>query len=371
MGKLTCCVVAAGLIAIGCGGSDSTVIASGLNEPLALTVSGGTLFWIEDASNGNGESPANSTIRSMPISGGKPTTLVTQPYLDGNLTTDGTKLYFSYTPPGSQTSTIASCGLDGSNVTTLTTSIFVWGSNAGGAFTEMFAVNGTLYVMGQPCNSASSCSDPINTEQPYSVPASGGGSDILYNLPVTAQPLVVSTGDNLVYADSSGVYYTWLQTVNGVGTYYLSNGNTQITSVPVASITAANGLPLPNVGSLTVVNGTAYYLAKEPSSNGITLFSFGAGGGMPSAVATFQNQNGQYVVGDSNGLYVNNQVASNSPGIYSVSLTGTQKSIYVDNKFAFSTSVGNDRILALDSTNVYWVGGGFNAGQGEIHKLAR
>ncbi len=369
MVKSTWGVVIAAVIAVGCGGSDPSSIASGLDNPLALMVSGGKLFWLEDATNGNGENQANSKIQSMPTTGGTPTTVLTQAYLDGNLATDGTKLYFSYTMPNDMTSTIASCGLDGSNVTTLATNVYVQSESD---YSEMFVVNGTVYVMAQPCASSSNCSDTLDIEQPYSVSTTGGMAAPLYDLTVSAgPPSTASLGNELAYADTTGAYYSWVQTVDGTATFYFSDANTKIISIPVSSASDLSGFPMPGPGAITEASGTVFYLTSGGSSGGVTLWSVAAGTGTPSMVANFQNQNGGYLVGDANGLYMNNQVASNKPGIFSVTLSGTQTSVYTDNKLALSTSVGNDRIIALDSTNIYWVGGGFNAGQAVIHMQAR
>src|SRR5581483_8570395 len=109
-----------------------------------LTVVGNSLFWIENASSGHGLDASMSVIRTMPITGGTPTTVLSQPHLDGNLASDGSRLYFSYTVT-SPNSVIASCGLDGGNMTTLGSGVQTnLGEEATGE-TSMRVVNGTLY----------------------------------------------------------------------------------------------------------------------------------------------------------------------------------------------------------------------------------
>jgi hypothetical protein len=207
------------------------------------------------------------------------------------------------------------------------------------------------------------------------MPVGGGTPGIISQL--IPEPTDASGVENVFVANNSGVFFSWLdvQNSNGASNTMLSQiaagGGMpdNYIAVPTSSLNATN-LPIPSGANLAVVGSTVFFLTGDPTSNAIVLNSVAVSGGTPSAVATFTNHSSDYLVGDSNGLYMNQSVASNKSGIFAVTLGGTATSFYAD-PLAFSTSVGNDRSLALDATNLYWVAGGFNAGQGTIHAKAR
>jgi hypothetical protein len=362
------------LTLMGCPGNDPTTLTSSLNNPISLMVVGDTLFWIEDDTNGTGEDPSKSVIRSMPTKGGTVTTVLTQPHLDGNLTSDGTNLYFSFTidTNGNAVSTIGSCSLTGGSVNTLTSGTVRTdkGQDANG-HTEMFAVNGSLIFKAD--NVPQSDADPVISNV-YSMPTGGGTPGIISQLP--SPPTAASLVNNLYFADSTGAYFSWISTPisTGSSTFYFSvippggGEPTNFESIPAASISPSSNMP--GVGQVTEVNGTVFFAFNNLSNGTVELHSVPAAGGSPSTVATYSNESNGFLVGDANGLYLNNSVASNNPGIISVSLSGTATQFYTDQK-ALSTSVGNSRVIAIDSKNVYWVAGGFNGGQGTIHTKAR
>jgi hypothetical protein len=375
MRVVLCGVLAAATILSGCLGSDATELASGLNSPASLIVVGDKLFWIDDDALGSGLD-GNSSIQSMPITGGKPTIVLSQHYLDGNLASDGTLLYFSYSDPiaTATTSVIASCGLDGSNVKTLSAgSVYLHFNENTYHTTWMSIVNGTLYFQGEPPTTT----NPLLTNI-YSMSATGGTPGIISALPA-GTPAPVSESTTFYFADSTGVYFQWeeVQTDNTQSSFNLSSiglgggsPNTYFT-VTLGQVASTLTNPMPPAAGVAQANGTLYFLTSiDNSSDSVSLKSVSATGGSASTVATFAKQNGTFLVADANGMYMNNTVNSNNPGIFKVSTSGQQTSIYTDQK-AFSTSVGNDRVLALDSKNVYWVAGGFNAGQGSIHAKAR
>jgi hypothetical protein len=365
---LLCWILAAAVL--GACGPDPTTLASGLSNPSALLVNGSTLYWINDPG------AADSSIQSIPITGGKVTTVLSQAGLDGNLATDGTKLYFSSS--ASNSSVIASCGLDGSGVTTLNSTLQ---TNAlpTNEVSAMFVADGTIYVAAELASGVcvAVCDGPIPVTSPgpfiFSIPAAGGNATVAVPMPETTNPMTATGLSTLYRVDSTGIYYSALTTpADPTGAYTSVYALSFSGGAPATLYTVNYGASqtIPPAGGLTVINGTAYFLSATRSSSNETLLSVSATGGTATTVATYSNQTSTYLVGDANGLYVDNEVQSNSPGIFSATLSGTETS-YVGSQHTLSTSVGQERVMVVDSQNVYWFAGGFNSGQGTVHAKAR
>ncbi|MHB8418665.1 MAG: hypothetical protein ACYDCL_11345 [Myxococcales bacterium] len=354
-----------------CAPGDPTTLASGLTDPNSLTVNDGTIFWINSARH------SDSSIQSVAATGGKVTTVLSQANLDGNLATDGTSLYFSFPAANGSTSVISSCGLDGSNVQQLTSAVQV--ETPSKLVSVLFAQGGTVYVAATvppPGICVFNCGTPfpVLSEGPFiwSLPSSGGTPVIAVPMPVTATH--VELLGTLYRVDSSGIYYS-----STSGDIPTGNQKIEIHSIALSggspatlwSVSETGPMPYPpGGGGLTVAGDSAFWLADNFQTSDVELLSAPTAGGSPSTIQTYHNQMSTYLAGDSNGLFIDQEIQSNDPGIFSVSLSGTATS-YVQSAHAFSTSVGSERQMVVDSTNVYWVAGGHNGGQATVHAKAR
>lgn len=194
---------------------------------------GSNLYWIV---TGTG-------IQSVPTSGGTTKTVYPSTDINKMLGTDGTSLYFTTTTGTG--STVESVAPDGTNDTVLASGAYDFLASDGGP--QIFVVNETVYVGGA-----------VNGQEILAVPKAGGTAVGL--LPDTA-PIIQA----LLWADTSGIYVSTPDSVD-----YMPLTGSTLTAVQTFGI---NGEPAP--GTLTVVNGTAYYIAGSGSA--ATLMKSDAG----------------------------------------------------------------------------------------------
>jgi hypothetical protein len=341
------------------GGTDPTQLAGGLTDPQSLIVAGSKLFWVE------GQGTATSVIKSIPAAGGSVTTVVTTANLAGDLASDGTSLYFGILNSTTNKGEIDSAGLDGSGQKPLTTTIAGWsGPTSQNGASDLFVVNGTLYFPGDPTGAG-----VLVVE---SMPTSGGTPTGLFSASSTSADTVLET---LFGADSSGVTIAFGQVSlstgmgsSNFGVVPLAGGApSMLLSVPTAMATTT---PFVNTGGGVVdVGGQLTYLSSVSSTNEVFVEKVAAAGGTPSQIADLKPWSAGWLVADANGIYVDQSIASDAPGIYTVSSTGST-TLFEAAQVA-SVTTGHARELVLDATHLYWIAGGFNGGQATVHAKAR
>jgi hypothetical protein len=335
------------------------MLANGLNKPVSLTVIGSTLYWVDSAGT------ANSTIQSVPVTGGTVSTLVTKASLAGDLASDGTKLYFGALDSGGNSFEIDSSGLDGSGVTALTTGQMGWtGPTSQNGTTDLMLVGSTLYFQCQPTN--------FLAEVLCSMPTIGGTPAPMWmtvenNVEYLVSALYVGTASGIVLWDVNSSLSTGMSSFS-LGVEPLSGGApSSLYTVPEASSTS---MPMLNDGGgATVAGSNIVYLSQVSGQNEVFISSVPLAGGTPTQVADLKPWSAGFVAADASGMYVDQSIASDNPGIYTVSASGTPTLFQAAG--VSSVDTGNPRQLVLDSTNLYWIAGGFNGGQASVHAKAR
>jgi len=310
-----------------------SVLATGLAQPLSLTVVGDKLFWIEQHDSGG-------RIRSVGVAGGTPISITSFTDLDVNLASDGTSLYFTRLPDRQAVLpiwAIMKCDLDGTNVTTITQGTLTPSENFGNG-NGLFIVNGTLYLAAAPVGEAIS-----------------GLTSVTQAGVVTALPAVAPGGISyLSWADETGLYF-WDNGGDG-GAPAFARSPLAGTAVGVWAVNAGF-----EDGSYAFVNGDVYVAlnnnadAPETPITTITKITAGAGAGVDATLlVSLSNWTGTSIsiAADTNGMFItrggNLGVGAALPGIYSVSMTtGATTLVQVDPS---ATAEG----LVLDAKNVYW-----------------
>lgn len=281
--------------------------------------------------------------------------------LAGDLASDGTSLYFGILGP-QNTGEIDSAGMDGSGEAVLTTGIGGWdGKTSQNGTTDLFVVNGVLYFPGDDDSAPNPA--PVVLTMPI-----GGGA------PTTLFPEVGSTAvynlETLYRVDASGAYLKYGALVlassmneTALGVVPLGGGTpSMLQSATIANLPST---PLSDTGGgLTVVGGTITFVGLDSNSpNQVFLESVPAAGGpAPTQVGLLDPWSGVYLVGDASGMYIDQTIVQDTPGIYSLSPSGTP-TLFV--------SAGGVSQLALDAENVYWIEGGITGGPGSVHAKAR
>jgi len=351
------------------GATDDTTIAVGLENPAALTVVGNTLYWVQNPSSNP------SSIMSVPVTGGTPTTLVTLFEIDGSLASDGTYLYFSGStgPAGQGTTAIlkvplsvsndldASSGLDAAgepdassgfdaasdagaaSVSIVTTDVLTQQSFSAN---QLYFVDGSLYVTGM---------DSSLVEGIFRVTPSG--TTTMLDVPMGN---VVWLG--LQWADTSGLYYL----------------------VDLAGIDVPDELFVaPLAGGAATDLGAFFIQSADDIGQGIAVvggnfYVFGYGqlsrysasapgdGGLGADVVNAPGAGADALVADANGLYVAVTNPGCAPAIYYVPLAGGAPVLV----HADATVAGYSQ-LTLDATHVYWVTNMFNGAPSTLHAKAR
>jgi hypothetical protein len=336
---------------------DPSVLASSLNNPIGLLRVGEKLFWVENY----GYQSTTSVIRSIPASGGTPTTVLSESPLLGDLASDGSSLFFAIAALGGGDAVeIHACGLDGSAERTVTAGI------TGYQASSLFFTAGKVYFVGN---------DPSGLGYPTVLwaPASGGAVPAALYPSMTAGAIVTAT--QLTHADSSGVYFTYMAVSTtgaasyDVGVSPLSGGApTPIASLPEAQLGMTAWLNDFGGRSMALAGGQLYYLASRAASRSLPaenlLLKSSAEGGMAPVQVADLGGNSNYLAADLNGIYYDQGDARQpaGAGIYQLSASGVSTLFIGDSDI---------REIVLDANNVYWFDGGFNAGQANLRKKAR
>jgi hypothetical protein len=308
----------------------------------SLLLTGGTLFWV------NGQNQAGGMIQSVATSGGTPSAVLTAANLQGDLATDGTKLYFTALTTGSDTFEIDAIGLDGSGQTTLASGLELVSET--GQASHLFVVGSSAYV---------AILDPdTGVTTVVSVPLDGGApsSGLVTGLgPGTGDTFSQLT--ELVDVDPSGIYFTY--TASSV----VSFGYVPLTGGAYQTVTSASGNPVG--GDFFIADGKAYFLVDRFPNTVLTLLTSPAS--PTTALATYMEQSGTALVGDSLAAYALSNSGDNA-GVYRVDLsTYTETSLL--NTSSGTEPLPTQNLGALDQTSVYFVAGG--DGTYSIWKLPR
>jgi hypothetical protein len=332
---------------------ESTTIVPNAILPTALTVAGGSIYWVEI---GIFNGPA-AAIKSVPTVGGPVTTVYTD---DGEvglppaLATDGTALYFV---AGEYSNAVvkcdltgpAACGADASTPQTVAGG--GWGPSTAsmGNPDQLFLLDGTIYF---------GASTPSFQQVVLAVAPDGGQTEL-----PTAFPSASSL--TLLGASPFGVYYAEQET---------GEGPLDLWALPVdggqASLLAqSQGFGSSDFFDVAVVGGVLY-MSNGSSISSQPAAAPGDGGG--GAVLPIDGLGVIGMVADANGMYVASSSGWCAPGIYAVSLTtGAVTLVQQDPTLSAITS------LALDANNVYWSDGdgevddGGVTGSWAIHAKAR
>ena len=306
-------------------------------ELRALTLVGSNLYWIDS------QGTPTASIKSVPTTGGKVTTVLSDPTLDQNMTTDGTLLYFTWTSAADagqsyKPSELDSVKVDGTSRTSLVTGFSTQNATHTTPASELFLAGGNFYFV--------AANNTVITNQLTSAPLAGTSSPTLIN---------ASAGSavDLAYADSTGVYVT-LESAATPGAFDFSyvplGGGTVTTLYPGGPLSG-----YPGAGQVTVVGSTVYFPIDGVGTSAVTFMSATV---PPTGAATMLGStitgavaNG--IIGDAQDVYV----FSDGTGVYSLNTTtGVPTSVDPN---AVNENVSGE-IRALDSKNVYFgeAGGG-------------
>jgi hypothetical protein len=318
---------------------DLTANVTGLSIR-GLTLVGSNLYWIDS------QGSSTAAIKSVPTTGGTVTTVLADPTLDQNLTTDGTLLYFTWTSTtadasaGLEPSELDSIKVDGTGRTSLVTGFSTQTANHQDPASELFLAGGNFYFV-----AASTDGNP----QLESAPLAGTSSPtVVVAYPTQGQVL------DLAYADSTGVYFT-LQTITP-GSINFSWIPLTANPTPVTLYSGGGiGSFYPTAGQMAVVGNTLYFPVSPGVAGGSPTVTFYTSSLPPTGAATAlgsANAGTQVsgMIGDSQGLYA--FATGTGAGIYTINpTTGAHTSVDTG-----SAEFGdqNGEIRALDSKNLYF-----------------
>jgi hypothetical protein len=289
---------------------------------------------------------------------------VTTANLVGDLTSDGTKLYYDVYEGGDQVVDIWSSGLDGSGAATIATA----GGNAPpneNAVSALLYYGGNLYL---ECPPVSGNPDPVVCSLP-----TGGGTPTPLFSNITSTDIY--TLQSLYTAGSAGVVLTYVDIpiATGVSNYDfglvpLGTGGTPSNQYDVPIANASTSPQANSGGGVVVLGSNIVFIAHSPSGGSVVLMTAPLAGGTATTLATLPNWGATYIAADAAGGFIDQGVTSNGPGIYRLSSTGQTTPFQTG---AVSGVVpDNPREFVLDATNLYWVEGEPN-GSDSVHAKAR
>ena len=197
------------------------------------------------------------------------------------------------------------------------------------------------------------------------------GRDGLYT-PTTATDVYAIEG--VLAAGSYGVVISYTDTSVSSGSKTLDLGVVPLSGgppVPFFTVAQSAAQTTPSFGSgggIAVVGSDVVYLTSVPGSNEVHISSVPLAGGTPTAIADLKPWAATWLAADGSGIYVDQSLASDAPGIYSVGKNGT---LTLFQAAGASAGTANPRDFAMDANNLYWVAGGSNAGQASVYAKAR
>jgi hypothetical protein len=321
---------------------NATSVAGGMANLQSLLVTGSNLYWV------NGQNTAGGMIQSVPTAGGTPTAVLTAANLQGDLATDGTKLYFTALTAGADTFEIDSIGLDGSGQTTLASGLQLLSEL--GLSSHLFVVGSSVYAATE---------DPgTGLSTVIAVPLMGGAASSGLVTGLGPGPNNTFSGlRELVDVDPSGIYFTYVAA--GVITF----GYVPLTGGAYQTVTSASGNPVG--GDFFITGGNAYFLVDQSLNTVLTELTSATA--PTTALATYMAQAGTALVGDSMAAYALSNYGNNA-GVYRIDLS-TYAETSLLNISSGTEPLPSPSLGALDGTSVYYVAGG--GGSYSIWKLPR
>jgi len=318
------------------------VIASGLNDPADLAVSGSTLLLSDNAPQGSDQSVPNAgSIERVPVAGGTPSEVVGSLYAPGAIAVDGSNLYW-LDMDASFDVQIKKANLDGSSPSVLAT---LGDSASVDQDTRLFAVNDTLYWG----------DDSLGV---MSLPTSGGSpTQLIAPSALFGGPLVAAGSTGLVWTEGDGS--------NTLLRHAALDGTGAATLTTFA--TGLDGVIYPAAVGVDGTNLVWFQVERSGGDDVSSLYEVALTGGTPTKVLDYDGEVDAMAV-DANGIYFHDDVAE-TEAVYKV--TGSTSAIFHSAPNKLTTSANNQRSLRLDAANLYWVSGGFNGGQAALHKKAR
>jgi hypothetical protein len=273
-----------------------------------------------------------------------PKVVLTDANLDLDLAWDGTSIFFLRTTGG--TSEVDSIGVDGSGMKTLSSGIYA--DPPSGKVSELFIAGGNVYFAGWVEVDAGGYFGAI-----LSVPTIGGSWSIAVQ--GTGAAYWGFNSANLIWADSSGAYFSYVPT---------SGGGVRLTgyATPGGALTVLTGVDNPISGNFTVLNGAAYYTDDSITGGFTAKLQKVTPGGAPSTVATYTGEEGTTLAADGSGMFMLATGMAN--GIYRVDPTSG-----VQTPFDSANNDLDTAVFALDSKNLYFVE--VSAGKYSIWSKAR
>jgi hypothetical protein len=286
----------------------------------------------------------------VPTTGGTVTTVLADPTLDENMTTDGTLLYFTWTSTTEdggddgtfKASELDSVKVDGTGRTSLVTGFSTQTAGHQDPASELFLAGGNFYFV-----AASSYGNP----QLMSAPVGGAAAPgTVVGYPADGQVL------DLAWADSTGVYFTLQTPANAINFSYvpLTGGATITTLYSGGGI----GSYYPTAAQVTVVGSTVYFPVGPAETSASASVQFMSATVPPTGLATtlgsaVSGSDAAGMIGDAQDMYV--FATGNGAGIYTLNLTtGTPTGVDLNP----ANGDFNGHIRALDSKNLYFGTGG-------------
>jgi hypothetical protein len=328
---------------------DDSLIATGVGAG-NLLVTGSYLYFI-------GQVDGVTTIERMPTTGGSPSVLYTPPagYGLAALGSDGTNLYFlvAYLGGGSGLE-VVTCGVDGSDPSTIFSPTGGYAYSGGseiGDGNSFFVVGGTLYLNAEMNGDTA----------PVSIAPGGVLASVPIPVPSPSSTLVPLAA--LGWVDDAGLYFEATNATTQASWYGsspLSGGSVSVlyTETNAQMYTETNA-QMTGMG-MVVAGGNVYIAERElegtsPPLSTITVAPAAAApdaGSSATTLASLSNWLLTSMVGDANGLYINDNEFSGAPapGVYSVSTTTGATTLVQP------SPVAQVNQLALDATHVYWLG---------------
>jgi hypothetical protein len=315
------------------------MVATGLNDPMALLPVGDHVYWVENRDFNNAK------IKRVPVTGGTPETIVAKAAIDAQLASDGTSLFWvlNHDPDNVD---IEMAALDGSGATTLVT--------------HFQSIDGPIQVFGGKVYFGAL--DGMAASHVYSL-APGGAPQPGAPLgdPMGAFPAGGIGG--LFHVDASGSYYGW-DAANG--------GFLMSTAAGSTPLFAGGNDPAKDWGGegVVVLGTDVYFTVRDQSAApfSTTVRKIPSTGGTAATIASLPVFEGPELAGDAKGLYIVNQQPDSHPGVYALDASGKAT------LFATSTTpdyMAEPRELRIDDSRVYFIDGGHNPGLATIYAKAR
>jgi hypothetical protein len=326
----------------GTGGSapaGAQVLASGLNDPMALLPVGDHVYWVENRDINNAQ------IKRVLVTGGTPETIVAMNGIEADLASDGTSLFWVVTH-GANSYDVDMAALDGSGVKAIITQL----TNLAGPIRPF---GGKLYF---------GAYDSMATSSVYSLTPGGAlKAEVPLGDPMGAFP--AGTVGSVMHVDAGGVVLQWIAANGG----FLMSTNAGSTPLFMDGNDPSKTWHTEGV----VVVGTDVYFTVVDQSvtpRPTTVRKIPNTGGTAATIASLPVFEGPELAGDAKGLYIVNQQPDSHPGIYALDASGKATLVATSTTPDF---MAQPREIRVDDSRVYFVDGGHNPGLATIYAKAR